>query len=143
MPGIVRSLFVVAGLIAGSIALAQADPALAQSTNKTSAPNTLPREAIVPPLQLSDSQRADIRAVLGKEHTGVSFGLKTAKSSEPFEPKVGARLPKGLTPHPLPSPLIDSIPVLRVYTYIKFRDQILIVNPMTREIVDQFPQTAG
>ena len=92
MPGIVRSLLVVAGFVAGSIALAQAAPALAQSTNKPPAPNVLPREAIVPPLQLSDSQRADIRAVLAKEQTGVSFGLKSAKSTESFEPKVGAKL---------------------------------------------------
>jgi hypothetical protein len=28
----------------------------------------------------------------------------------------------------------------RQYTYVKFKHQILLVNPMTRQIVDMFPE---
>jgi hypothetical protein len=40
--------------------------------------------------------------------------------------------------HALPRPLIYQVPILEEYTYVKFRDQILIVNPLTNEIVDMF-----
>jgi hypothetical protein len=40
--------------------------------------------------------------------------------------------------HALPRPLIYELPILREYAYVKFRDQILLVNPLTTEIVDIF-----
>jgi hypothetical protein len=61
------------------------------------------------------------------------------KSAASFEPAVGGKLPKGVLAQPLPRPLIYELPTLREYTYVKFRDQILIVNPLTNEIVDMFP----
>jgi Protein of unknown function (DUF1236) len=92
--------------------------------------------SVPPPLQLSDAQRAQIRTALDQENSDVSFELKTAKPAASFEPTVGTKVPKGVTAHPLPRPLIYEVPVLREYTYVKFRDRILIVNSVTREIVD-------
>jgi hypothetical protein len=43
--------------------------------------------------------------------------------------------------HPLPRPLIDQLPELKQYTYVKFKDQILVINPMTQKIVDLFSQS--
>src|SRR5262249_12078050 len=37
--------------------------------------------------------------------------------------------------------LVAEIKPLEHYTYVKFKDQVLIVNPMTRVIVDMFPQS--
>ncbi len=62
----------------------------------------------------------------------MSFALKNAKGTQNFQPSLGAKLPKGLGLHPLPQPLVAKI---------KFKDQVLIVNPMTRLIVDMFPQS--
>jgi hypothetical protein len=98
-------------------------------------------EAFGSALQLSDEQRAKIKRALSSEHTEVSFGLKSAKGAQNFEPSPGATIPKGLGLHPLPRPLVYDNPVLKRYTYLKFKHEVLIVNPMTRKIVDMFPET--
>src|SRR5262249_17685724 len=38
--------------------------------------------------------------------------------------------------HPLPRPLVNEMQPLKRYTYVKFKHQVLLVNPMTRKIVD-------
>jgi hypothetical protein len=109
---------------------------MTQTTSPTAA-----QKPSVPPLALSQAQRARIREALSSQDTEVSFGLKGAKSAESFEPSVGAKLPNALKIHPLPRPLIYRIQPLKRYTYIKFKHQVLIVNPMTRKIVDMFPES--
>jgi hypothetical protein len=129
--------FAIVGVTAGCMVMAMSVPALAQGTD--TAANPAPdHPSVPPPLQLTDPQRAQIRAALDQENTDVSF--ETAKSAASAKPAVGAKLPKGVTAHPLPRPLIYEMPVLREYKYVKFRDQILIVNPITNDIVDMFPQ---
>jgi len=108
-----------------------------------SIPPPVSQNPAVPPLHLSDAQRAKIQQALSQQNTEVSFGLKTAKTSENFEPSVGAAVPKALKPHALPRPLIYEIPLLKRYTYLKFKHQVLIVNPMSRKIVDMFPEANG
>ena len=75
------------------------------------------------------------------QDTKVSFALKQAKSAQNFEPSVGAKVPGALKLHPLPRPLVHEIQPLNPYTYVKFKHQVLIVNPMTRTIVGMFPET--
>jgi Asp-tRNA(Asn)/Glu-tRNA(Gln) amidotransferase A subunit family amidase len=129
--------FAIVGATAGCIVMAVSVTAIAQGTD--TAANPIPDRPSVPPLpQLSDAQRGQIRAALNQEHTDVSFA--ETKSAASFEPAVGAKLPKGVQAQPLPQPLISQVPTLREYTYVKFRDQILIVNPLTEEIVDMFAQ---
>jgi|SRR5215813_7433445 len=101
------------------------------------------QKASVPPLSLSDGQRKQIQQALAAEHTAVSFGLKSAKSAQAFEPAVHAKLPKALRPHPFPRPLIYALPVLKHYDYVKFKSDVLIVNPLNREIVDVLPTGNG
>jgi len=95
----------------------------------------------VPPLALSQAQREKIGAAVRSEDTEVSFALKNAKGAQSFQPSVGAKLPKGLGLHPLPQPLVAEIKPLERYSYLKFKHQVLIVNPMTRDIVDMFPES--
>jgi hypothetical protein len=104
-----------------------------------SVPPPVSQQPSIPPLQLSDEQRTKISDAVAAEHSDVSFALKKAKSAENFAPSIGAALPKGLTPHPLPRPLVYEIPVLKRYSYVKFKDEVLIVNPMTRKIVEMVP----
>jgi len=99
--------------------------------------------AVIPPLHLSDEQRTLIGAAVKRENSDVSFALKSAKSAATFEPAIGARLPKGVTPHPLPQTLIQKLPALKDYKYVNFKQQVLIVNPMTNVIVDMFSQMPG
>ena len=93
----------------------------------------------MPPLALSQGQRRT--AAVRSEDTEVSFALKNAKGAQTFQPSVGAKFPKGLSLHPLPQPVVAEIEPLAHYTSVKFKDQVLIVNPMTRVIVDMFPQS--
>ena len=73
--------------------------------------------------------------------TEVEFHLKATKSAKDFAPKVGAKLPKGITGHSLPPAVLSQLPQLRDYKYVTMKDQVLIVNAMTKEIVDVFSET--
>ena len=93
-----------------------------------------------PPLQLTDEQKAKIKQVLRGENTEVTFSLKATKPTEGFNPTIGAKIPSALKAHTLPPPLLNEMPALKQYTYLKFKGQVLIVNPMTGKIVDIFPE---
>jgi hypothetical protein len=94
-----------------------------------------------PPLNLTNDQRAKIKQVLRAKNTEVTFQLKATKPAQSFDPAPGAKIPKGLKPHSLPPPLIYEMPVLKHYTYLKLKGQVVIVNPMTGKIVDMFSET--
>jgi len=104
-------------------------------------PPAISQKQSVPPLALSQAQREKIGAAVRSQDTEVSFALKNAKGTQSFQPSVGAKVPKGLGLHPLPQPLVAQIKPLAHYTYVKFKHQVLIVNPMTRDIVDVFPES--
>jgi len=91
-------------------------------------------------LHLSDAQRNQIQQALRGENTEVTFGTKTTKPTESFNPTVGAKIPASLKPHTLPPPVLSQMPELKRYTYLKFKHQVLIVDPMRRKIVDMFPE---
>jgi len=134
----------LAGII---LALGVAVPAGAAETGSGAVEQTIPpavsQNPKPPPLQLSDDQRAKIRQVVNGENTEVQFSLKSNKPSEKFQPSVGAKIPAGLHPHTLPPPLLAEMPVLKRYTYLKFKQQVLIVDPMSRKIVDMFAEAGG
>jgi hypothetical protein len=131
--------FAIVSATAGCMVMAASGAATAQGTD--TAANPVPdHPSVPPPLQLTDPQRAQIRAALDQEHSDVNFEDKETKAAASAKPAVGAKLPKGVTAHPLPQVLISQVPVLREYKYVKFRDQILIVNPVTMDIVEMFPQ---
>jgi len=46
----------------------------------------------------------------------------------------------GSSAHPLPPPAIYKIPLLKRYTYVKLKHQVLIVNPMNKKIMAVFPE---
>jgi hypothetical protein len=58
-------------------------------------------------------------------------------------PTVGAQVPSALPVQALPSSLTQQLPMLADYKYMKVKGQIAIVNPMTKKIVDVFPETQG
>jgi hypothetical protein len=133
----------IAGIVIFAVATGAAG---AGSTNGTagavdqSIPPPLAQNPSIPPLHLSDSDRAKVQQALRAQDTEVSFGLKTAKPAETFNPSVGAAIPASLKPHAFPQPLVQDVPALQRYTYLKFKQQVLIVNPMTRKIADIFPE---
>ena len=78
----------------------------------------------------STEQRTKITTVIKEQHvqpvTNVNFSIS-----------VGARVPRsGVTFHPLPAEIVTFYPQWRGYEYILVRDQILVIDPRTGEIVD-------
>jgi hypothetical protein len=125
------------------VALSATSMTLAAEGGQGDVQQTIPPDvvSVIQPLALSDTQRERIKAVLAQKNTEVSFALKQAKSAKSFEPSVGVKIPKGLKPHAFPPPLIYEMPLLKRYSYLQFKDQTLIVNPMTKKIVEIVPQT--
>src|SRR5947199_10436470 len=106
----------LAGMI---LTLGLAIPAIAAGPGSGAVEQTIPppvpQNQKPPPLRLSDDQRAKIQQVLKGENTEVQFSLKSNKPSQGFQPSVGAKIPAGLHPHTLPSPLLAEMPVLKRY----------------------------
>src|SRR6266704_2996996 len=81
--------------------------------------------------KLSTEQRTKITTVIKEQHvqpvTNVNFSIS-----------VGTRVPRGggVTFHPLPAEIVTIYPQWRGYEYILVRDQILVIDPRTGEIVD-------
>jgi hypothetical protein len=130
-----------------TLAIIAAVPAIAAGPGSGAVEQTIPppvsQNAKPPALQLSDDQRAKIQQVLKGENTEVQFSLKSNKPAQAFEPSVGAKIPAGLQPHSLPPPLLVAMPALKRYAYLKFKQQVLIIDPMSRKIVDMFPEASG
>lgn len=101
----------------------------------------VPQNPTLPALHLNNAQRENIRKAVLTEHTEVQFRLKSTKSAKDFTPAVGAKLPKGLKAIALPQGLLQKLPQLRDYKYLKVKDEVLIVNPMTDTVVDMFAET--
>jgi hypothetical protein len=76
---------------------------MTQATSPTAA-----QKPSIPPLALSQAQRARTRQAVRSEDTEVSFALKPAKGAESFEPSVGAKVPNTLKLHPLPADLSNA-----------------------------------
>jgi hypothetical protein len=95
----------------------------------------------LPKLDLNNAQREQIRKSVVTQHSDVEFRLKSTKSAKSFTPQVGEKLPKGVTGHSLPPDVLAQLPQLRDYKYVTMKDKVLIVNAMTKKIVDMFSET--
>lgn len=79
--------------------------------------------------KLSTEQRTQITSVIREEHvrpvTNVNFSIS-----------VGTRIPReGIELHALPSRVVTIYPEWRTYKYVLVKDEIVIINPDTYEIV--------
>jgi hypothetical protein len=92
-------------------------------------------------IKLTDEQRAQIRHVLATRDTEVSFDVDKAASS--FQPQTGATIPPSIEPEAFPQDLTAQVPAMQPYVYLKLKGQVLIVDPMSRKIVDLFPEASS
>jgi hypothetical protein len=78
--------------------------------------------------QLSTEQRTKITTVIREQRvapvTNVNFSIA-----------VGTRIPSEVRFHPLPAEVVTVYPEWRGYDYILVRDQILVIDPRSHEIV--------
>jgi len=100
------------------------------------AANAAPAMEIHPPkpkpqLQLSEAQRQQVLQAVTAKNTD-------DKVPADFKPANGAKVPsqKKLPLHPLPQPLVYQVPALKQYYYAKLPSNVLIVDPVTRKVVD-------
>jgi len=84
-----------------------------------------------PPLHLTAAQRKlVVDSVSGRDTDD--------KLPDGFIPAVGAKIPsqKKLPIHPIPPPASSKFPALKNYDYAKLPDKILLIDPMSRKVVD-------
>ena len=78
--------------------------------------------------KISTEQRTKITTVIRNEHvaplTNVNFNIS-----------VGTRIPREVSYHALPAEVVTIYPEWRGYNYVLVRDQILVIDPQTFEIV--------
>src|SRR3974390_2201911 len=134
------TLIVAIAIILDSTALSMAQQNV-QGAVELSNGTKVPQNPSLPKLNLTNTQREQIRKAVLTEHNEVEFRLKATKSAKDFTPAVGTMIPKGVKAQSLPTPVLSQIPELRDYLYVKMKDQVLIVNGMTNQIVDMFPET--
>lgn len=93
------------------------------------------------PLHLTDSQRQQVRQAVMQRDTETTFQLKATKPLKNFAPKVGEKIPPHLPAHAFPATLQSDVPTLANYKYVRVKGKVLIVNPMTKKVVDMFSET--
>ena len=84
-------------------------------------------------VQLSEQQRSKIKTIVTEGHAQRFSGNVN------FDVRVGTRIPSSVHVVPLPEDIVRFVPEYRGYDYILVRDEILIVDPNTLEIVAVIP----
>jgi len=78
--------------------------------------------------KLSTEQRTKITTVIREQHVAPVANVN-------FSISVGTRVPREVSFHPLPAEIVTIYPDWRGYEFFLVRDQIVVVNPRTLEIV--------
>ncbi len=78
--------------------------------------------------KLSTEQRTKITTVIRNEHVAPATNVN-------FSISVGTRIPREVRYHPLPAEVVTIYPEWRGYNYVLVRDQIVVIDPQTLEIV--------
>ena len=79
--------------------------------------------------RISGEQRTRITSIIRQQHvqplTSVNFEIRT-----------GARVPRDVRFHALPQEIVTIYPQWRGYEYVLVKEQIVVIDPKTLEIVD-------
>lgn len=78
--------------------------------------------------KLSTEQRTKITSVIKNEHVAPVNDVK-------FNVSVGTRVPHDVAFHPLPADVVTIYPEWRGYNFILVRDEIVVIDPHTYEII--------
>jgi len=116
-------------------------PAAVMQSNTTGSATPVPQNVKPPPLKLTDQERQKIRQALTKQNDQIALTKKSTKEEKDFKPTVGAKVPAGFAKKgdALPQKLVREIPVLKEYSYLIYNNQIMIVDPMSKKVIDLFP----
>jgi len=78
--------------------------------------------------KLTTEQRTKITTVIRNEHVAPVTSVN-------FNVAVGTRVPRDVSFHPLPADVVTIYPEWRGYNFILIRDEIVVIDPATFEIV--------
>jgi Protein of unknown function (DUF1236) len=78
--------------------------------------------------KMTSEQRTRISTVIRDQHV-------TSITNVNFSISVGTRVPRDVEFHPLPAEIVTIYPDWRGYEFIMVRDQVLVIDPRTFEIV--------
>jgi hypothetical protein len=87
-------------------------------------------------VRLDQRQETDLRSRLEKHSEGASVSAN-------INVRVGAALPETVRLQELPSDVVAEYPQFRGYDFVRVRDEIVIVEPGTREVVQVIGGTEG
>jgi len=85
--------------------------------------------------KVNNSQRTQVLDRLRSHHA-----FEQARSDVNIRVDVGERLPERVRPLPLPPDIVDVVPEYRGYDYTVIHDEVAIINPGSREVVDVIPE---
>ncbi|MBV9458776.1 MAG: DUF1236 domain-containing protein, partial [Bradyrhizobium sp.] len=89
-------------------------------------------------VSVNDQQRTRVFDQLHRDRE-----FDQARTDIDIRVNVGERLPERVRPRPLPSDIVTIVPEYRGYDYTVVHDEIAIIDPRSREIVDVIPQGGG
>jgi hypothetical protein len=114
-------------------------PAAVMQSNTTGSATSVPQA--VKSLKLTDQDRQKIRDAVTKKNDQTTLSKKATQAEKDFKPAVGAKVPSGFAKKSdaLPQDLVRQLPVLKEYSYLVYNNQIMIVDPMSKKVVDLFP----
>ena len=83
-------------------------------------------------------------SLTSEQRTRITTVIKEAKvrpvESPSFAIRVGVRIPREVRLYPLPREVVELRPAWRRYEYIVVRDDIIVIDPATFEIVAVLPE---
>jgi len=86
-------------------------------------------------VKVSDQQRTQVIDRLRRDRD-----IDQARTNINIHVNVGERLPERVRPRPLPADIVSIAPEYRGYEYTVIEDQVTIVDPRSREVVDIIPE---
>jgi Protein of unknown function (DUF1236) len=86
-------------------------------------------------VSVNDQQRTRVFDTLRRDRE-----FDQARTDVDIRVNVGERLPERVRPRPLPTDIVTIVPEYRGYDYTVVHDEIAIIDPRSREIVDVIPQ---
>jgi Protein of unknown function (DUF1236) len=106
-----------------------------QNNANGQAQNQIDRSRSTTAVSVNDQQRTRVFDQLHRDRE-----FDQARTDIDIRINVGERLPERVRPRPLPTEIVTIVPEYRGYDYTVVHDEIAIIDPRSREIVDVIPQ---
>ena len=136
-------------VIAGSCGLAVAEEAQPGPDRNTVAPPSRPNEAATATSGPINPQQVHVRgATQISQISAAQIATALRATSGPprnadVDANVGAPLPGNVDVRPLPTMVVNLVPEYRGYEYVVANDDVVIVEPATRKVVEVISQDKG